>query len=46
MLSYLSITGCKVGLILNFKRARLDWKRVVHPAAAMPSPPGTNLKLN
>ncbi len=29
MLNYLRITGRKVGLVLNFKRARLDWKRVV-----------------
>ena len=30
MLNYLKITGLKVGLILNFKRARLEWKRVVN----------------
>lgn len=29
MLNYLKITGFKVGLILNFKHARLEWKRVV-----------------
>ena len=29
MINYLKITGLKVGLILNFKRARLEWKRVV-----------------
>ncbi|MGZ0172164.1 MAG: GxxExxY protein [Planctomycetales bacterium] len=29
MLNYLSITGLKVSLILNFKRAKLEWKRVV-----------------
>lgn len=29
MLNYLRITGYRVGLILNFKRARLDWKRVI-----------------
>jgi GxxExxY protein len=29
MLNYLRITGLQVGLILNFKRARLEWKRVV-----------------
>ena len=29
MLNYLKITGLKVGLILNFKRAKLEWKRVV-----------------
>ena len=30
MLNYLRITGLKVGLILTFKRARLEWKRVLH----------------
>ena len=29
MLNYLRITGLEVGLILNFKKARLEWKRVV-----------------
>jgi GxxExxY protein len=29
MLNYLKITELKVGLILNFKNARLEWKRVV-----------------
>jgi GxxExxY protein len=29
MLNYLKITGLKVGLIINFKFARLTWKRVV-----------------
>ena len=29
MLNYLKVTGLKVGLILNFKRAKLEWKRVV-----------------
>ncbi len=29
ILNYLRITGLPVGLILNFKRARLEWKRVV-----------------
>ena len=29
MLNYLKITGLTVGVILNFKRARLEWKRVV-----------------
>jgi GxxExxY protein len=28
MLNYLKITGLKVGLILNFKHAKLEWKRV------------------
>ncbi len=29
MLNYLKITGLRVGVILNFKRAKLEWKRVV-----------------
>ncbi len=29
MLNYLKITNLKLGLIVNFKRARLEWKRVV-----------------
>lgn len=29
MLNYLKITGLEVGLILSFKRAQLEWKRVV-----------------
>ena len=29
MMNYLKITGLEVGLILNFKRAKLEWKRVV-----------------
>ena len=33
MLNYLRITGYKVGVILNFKRAKLDWERVVLDSA-------------
>lgn len=29
MLNYLKITGLRVGVLLNFKRAKLEWKRVV-----------------
>ena len=29
MLNYLRITGHQVGLILNFKRAKLEWERIV-----------------
>lgn len=29
MLNYLKITNLRVGLILNFKHARLEWKRIV-----------------
>ena len=30
MVNYLKITGQPVGLILNFKRGRLEWKRVIN----------------
>ncbi len=29
VLNYLKITGLRVGLVLNFKRPKLDWRRVV-----------------
>ncbi len=35
MIGYLNITGFELALLLNFKTARLDWKRVVRQT---PSP--------
>jgi GxxExxY protein len=29
MIGYLNITGLRLALLLNFKHARLQWKRVV-----------------
>ncbi len=29
VMNYLKITGLRVGLILNFKRSNLEWKRVI-----------------
>jgi len=29
MINYLRITGHKVGVILNFRRAKLEWERIV-----------------
>ncbi len=29
MLNYLRITGLELGLIINFKKSKLEWKRVV-----------------
>jgi GxxExxY protein len=29
MLNYLRITGLRVGLLLNFKRPKLEWERIV-----------------
>ena len=36
MLNYLRITGLKVGLIINFKKPRLEFKRIV---LSTPKPP-------
>lgn len=30
MLNYLKITGLRVGLIINFKHAKLQWERMIH----------------
>jgi GxxExxY protein len=30
MIGYLAITGLRLGLLINFKLARLQWKRIVH----------------
>jgi len=29
MLNYLKITGLKIGLIINFRRPKLEWERVI-----------------
>ena len=29
IIGYLSITGLRLGLLINFKHARLEWKRIV-----------------
>jgi len=29
IINYLKITGLRVGLILNFKHAKLEWERIV-----------------
>ncbi len=29
VINYLKITGLRVGLILNFKRAKLEWERLI-----------------
>jgi GxxExxY protein len=34
MIGYLNITGLELALLLNFKNARLDWKRVVRQSNA------------
>lgn len=37
MLGYLNITNLKVALLLNFKNARLAWKRVINTPSSEPS---------
>ena len=39
MLGYLNITGLKLALLLNFKNARLEWKRIINENRQ--SPPDT-----
>ena len=36
MLGYLNITGLEVAMLLNFKEARLQWKRLVRDHKEMP----------
>jgi len=31
MIGYLNIAGLDLALLINFKNARLEWKRVLHP---------------
>lgn len=38
MTGYLAITGLELALLLNFKNARLEWKRVVRTASPHPPP--------
>ena len=39
MLGYLNITDLEVALLLNFKNAKLDWKRVVKENKSPRNPP-------
>lgn len=43
MLGYLAITGLELALLLNFKHARLGWKRVVRQPLAERSPMKTRI---
>ncbi len=38
MIGYLNITGLELALLLNFKNARLDWKRVVRQSPSTEAP--------
>ena len=39
MIGYLTITGLELALLLNFKSARLEWKRVVQQQSPESSAP-------
>ncbi len=39
MLGYLNITGLQLALLLNFKNASLNWKRIVGPDPKDATPP-------
>jgi GxxExxY protein len=39
MVGYLSISGLQLALLLNFKNARLEWKRVVQQAGPVSDVP-------
>ena len=41
MLNYLRITGLKVGVILNFRKPKLEWERIVLERGRRPSSPNT-----
>jgi len=45
MLNYLRITGLPVGIILNFKHARLEWERLVLTKTALPEHTSGDLSL-
>src|SRR5438093_7970508 len=34
MIGYLSVTGLDLAVLINFKNARLEWKRVLRPQQA------------
>ena len=38
MLGYLAITGLDIALLLNFKHAKLEWKRLIRPGSHPSAP--------
>ncbi len=45
MIGYLNITRLNLALLLNFKNARLEWKRVLRPQEPDPAATGPNVDL-
>ena len=43
MIGYLTITGLELAILLNFKSARLEWKRVVRQQERRSGPPSLHV---
>jgi GxxExxY protein len=43
MVGYLTITALELAILLNFKGARLEWKRVVRQQSPECSPPNLHI---
>ena len=46
MIGYLNITSLDLALLMNFKNARLEWKRVLRPQEPDPAAAGPNPDLH
>jgi hypothetical protein len=42
MIGYLNITRLDLAMLINFKNARLEWKRVLRPQEPDPAAAGPN----
>ena len=46
MIGYLNITNLDLALLMNFKNARVEWKRVLRPQESDPAAAGPNPDLH
>ena len=46
MIGYLNITSLDLAMLINFKNARLEWKRVLRPQETDPAAAGPNPDLH
>ena len=46
MIGYLNITSLDLAMLINFKNARLEWKRVLRPQEPDPAAAGSNPDLH
>jgi GxxExxY protein len=46
MIGYLNITSLDLAMLINFKNARLEWKRVLRPQEPDPAAAGPNPDLH